>query len=278
MLAEWFQYLTTPCPGFLRALGYPQQIIATQARYRRCKKAWRPHLEHTKSVILESALESTGTKRAVILGSGSLLDIPLAGLSHRFDQVELVDILHLPWVKRHALRYPNVRFHTLDVTGVCQPFFDQVAHLNPSGNGAADPVEPRLPQAYPKPLSQSLNFGQVDFLASVNLLSQLPMMPMAFLEKRGQPHCSDEGMSFSRALITNHLLWIKASSERTCLITDLERRVCNLSGEEMVREDALYGVALSEPDREWIWDIAPHPEINSHQDFRHRVGGFLNLH
>ncbi len=278
MLAEWFQYLTTPCPSFLRALGYPQQIIATQARYRRCKKAWRPHLEHTKSVILESALGSAGTKRAVILGSGSLLDIPLAGLSHRFDQVELVDILHLPWVKRHALRYPNVRFHTLDVTGVCRPVFDQVAQAKRNGNGISDPVKPRLPQAYPIPLSQSLGLGQVDFLASVNLLSQLPLIPVAFLEKRGELQCSDEGVSFSRALITNHLLWIKAGAERTCLITDLERRVCSLSGEEMMREDALHGVALPEPDREWIWDIAPHPEINANHDFLHRVGGFLDLH
>ncbi|WP_282608110.1 hypothetical protein [Pelagibius sp. Alg239-R121] len=272
MLAEWFRYLTTPCPRHLRALGYPQQIIATHARYRRCEDAWRPHLESTKSFILESAAGASGNRRAVILGSGSLLDIPLAELSRDFEQIELVDILHLPWVKRRGLRYPNVRFHDLDVTGLCE----SLVSLEKLGRGAQG-RQTELPQTEPQSLEQSLSCGPIDFLVSVNLLSQLPLMPSAFLEKRCPAYTDADRKAFSQGLIVNHLHWLKAHTDQVCLITDLERSICDGAGHEIDREDALFGVALPAPDREWMWDIALQPEVHPLHDLRHRVGGYCNL-
>jgi hypothetical protein len=272
MLAEWFLYLTARCPKHLRALGYPQEIIATQARYRRCKAAWRPHLESSRSLILECAARARGRQCAVILGSGVLLDIPLAELSRQFERVELVDILHLPWVKRHGLRYPNVHFHALDVTGVCEALY---AHSEQAGEGQG--TTSRLPQVLPDLLTRSLGIGGIDFLASVNLLSQLPLVPCAFLEKRCDEYSARDYEIFSRALIANHLLWLKNNAERVCLITDLERAIHNNLGEEVDREDALYGVSLPEPDRVWNWNIAPRPEVHPQRDLQHRVGGYLNL-
>lgn len=272
MLAEWFQYLTTPCPKHLRALGYPQEIIATQARYRRCKEAWRPHLENTKAFILESASSVKGSGTAVVLGSGMLLDVPLAELAQRFEQVILVDIVHLPWVKRQGKRYSNVRFHALDVTGVCEVLFNQVKQVR-SGQGPA----PKLPQMLPKPLPQSLGVSSVDFLVSVNLLSQLPILPCAFLERRCPAYSDDDLEVFSEALIANHLLWLKSNSDQVCLIMDLQRRTYGASGEETERENLVGGDVLPQPDRDWIWEVAPHPERHPQMDFRHKVGGFQNL-
>ncbi len=272
MILEWLQYLLTPCPKHLRAMGYPQEIIATQARYRRCKEAWRPHLENTKAAILESAAAAEGRDCAVILGSGSLLDIPLAELSRQFKQVILVDILHLPWVKRQALRYPNVRFVELDVTGICEALVAQVESVK-----AAPEKRPKLPEVLPPPLAQSLKLAAIDFLASVNLLSQLPVVPCAFLEKHC-PVCSEaEREVFSRALTDNHLLWLKASAEQVCLITDLQRVLCNEMGEVVEQRDALYGTVSDEADRHWVWDIAPAPELYQERSLRHRVGAYLQL-
>lgn len=272
MLFEWLQYLTTPCAKHLRALGYPQEIIATQARYRRCKAAWRPHLDNTKATILESAAAARGNSCAVILGSGSLLDVPLAELSQGFKEVILVDILHLPWVKRRGLRYPNVRFHAMDVTGVCETLVGEIERER-MGQGR----RPKLPQVLPAPLADSLEVAAIDFLASVNLLSQLPIVPCAYLEKHC-PACSDaERESFARALIRNHLLWLKASAEQVCLITDLERVICDLEGCEVQREGALPGATLTDPQREWHWDISPCPEAYPEHSVRHHVAGFLHL-
>lgn len=272
MLAEWFQYLTTPCPKHLRALGYPQEIIATQARYRRCKEAWRPHLENTKAFILESAAAAKGSRTAVVLGSGVLLDVPLAELSQCFEQVILVDIVHLPWVKRHGLRYPNVRFHELDVTGVCELLFDQVKQVK-RGQGS----KLKLPEMLPKPLTQSLGVSSIDFLVSVNLLSQLPILLCAFLERRCSTYSDHDLEVFSEALIANHLLWLKSSTEQVCLITDLQRRTYGASGDETERENLVCGDILPQPDCDWIWNVALHPEQHPQMDFRNKVGAFQIL-
>ena len=46
MLAEWFKHLTLPCPAPLRDMGYAREMIAIEARHKRCHVAWAPHLEH----------------------------------------------------------------------------------------------------------------------------------------------------------------------------------------------------------------------------------------
>ena len=268
MLFEWLQYLATPCPKHLRAMGYPQEIIATQARYQRCREAWRPHLENTKAFILESAAAARGNRIAVVLGSGMLLDVPLAELSQGFAQVILVDILHLPWVKRRARRYPNVRFLELDVTGTCEILFDQVKRIRP-GQGAL----PGLPNLLPEPLPQSLGVPSIDFLASVNLLSQLPILPQAFLEGRCPAYSDEELQVFSHALIENHLAWLKASAVHVCVTADKERVLSNSKGDVIEREDALFGVELPAEDRSWIWRVAPQAEWRGDRQMENRVVG-----
>ena len=270
MLVEWLQYLATPCPKHLRAMGYPQEIIATQARYRRCREAWRPHLENTKAFILESAAAAQRKGTAVVLGSGMLLDVPLAELSHRFEQVILVDILHLPWVKLRASRYPNVRSQELDVTGLCEPLFRQVEQAR-SGQAASA----ILPEVCPEPLSRSLGVASIDFLVSVNLLSQLPIMPRAYLERNCPGLSEGDFETFAQRLLADHLSLLKESAEGVCLITDLERRICEASGNMVESETAIPAQKLPEPDREWIWDISPRPESYKEYDVRHRVGGLI---
>ena len=42
MLAEILTYLTTPCPGYVREMGYLYEAIAVQGRYRRNRASWQP--------------------------------------------------------------------------------------------------------------------------------------------------------------------------------------------------------------------------------------------
>lgn len=264
MLAEWFQYLLTPCPKHLRKMGYPQEIIATQARYRRCKAAWRPHLENSKQALLESAEMASGRGQAVILGSGVLLDVPLADLARRFEKVVLIDIVHLPWVRRHALRYPNVSFLAIDVTDSAHLLYDLLQRDRSAGGSQRS-----LLRQLRKPLFKDL--GAIDFLASVNLLSQLPVLPLAYLAKREPGVRETKHTAFARTLIENHLLWLKASAEKVCLITDLERVTYDADGREAAREGALYGVKLPDATREWVWEVAPRFELGQDHYVCNRV-------
>ena len=80
MLAEWFRHLSTPCDPKLKRMGYLKELISIDARHKRCRGAWAPHLTIAKYIILETA-EGIPRRRVTVLGSGLLLDIPLEPLA-----------------------------------------------------------------------------------------------------------------------------------------------------------------------------------------------------
>lgn len=94
MILEILEWCATPCPWFARTKGLLAAQIAIRHRARRCRAAWKPHLEAcrdfvAKSVGLEAALENL-----VILGSGHLNDFDLPFLLQRFQKITLVDAVH----------------------------------------------------------------------------------------------------------------------------------------------------------------------------------------
>ena len=114
MLIEWLMHLSTPCSPRLKRMGYLKELIAIEARHRRWRDQWAPHLEHCKKIILQ-ATAGIPHQRVTVLGSGLLLDVPLVRLCDMFDEVELVDILHLPRVQKRAQFFPNVRLVDADL-------------------------------------------------------------------------------------------------------------------------------------------------------------------
>jgi hypothetical protein len=246
MLAEWITFLTTPCPWPLRRLGYLGEVIGTQSRYRRCRAAWAPHLENSRRAILAAAADTPGRRKVTVLGSGLLLDVPLAELAARFDEVALVDVVHLRPARRAARRFSNVRLVAADVSGV-------IGKL--AGPGGVPP-------------SLDLPEGDADLVVSANLLTQLPFLPCRWLSRRAD---SEEAIAaFARALMRQHLQALARLPGRVCLITEVEQRLCD--GEDTVETfDPLYGLDVGAATGEWLWDIAPRPEINRRYDVRYRV-------
>ena len=125
MLSEWLKHLILPCPAPLRDMGYAKELIAIEARHRRCHDAWAPHLEHCKKVILDAA-QDIPHEKAVVLGSGLLLDIPLQELSETFSDVVLVDIFHMPAVRKRIRDRTNVRLETADISGLANATWTHV--------------------------------------------------------------------------------------------------------------------------------------------------------
>lgn len=245
MLAEWITYLTTPCPWPLRRLGYLREVIGTQSRYRRCAAAWAPHLKNSRRAILAAA-DTPGRRKVTVLGSGLLLDVPLAELAATFEEVALVDVLHLRPARRAAHRFSNVRLVEADVSGVIGQLPDP----------EAVPPSPDLPE------------GDADLVVSANLLTQLPFLPCRWLSRRAE---QEEAIAaFARALMGEHLAALARLPGRVCLITEVEHRLCD--GENTAETfDPLYGLDVGAVSAEWLWDIAPRPEINRRYDVRYRV-------
>jgi hypothetical protein len=258
MLGEWFTYLTTPCPRYLREMGYLRELVGVRSRFRRCRGPWANHLDNCRKLIIEAAGACRRRRRAVILGSGFLYDIPLAELSSLFEDVVLVDLLHPRAARRLGRRYANVVFVEHDVIGVLS---------------ALHVVVERGGETLPRPDLGSLPGEDADLMVSANLLSQLSLLPRMYLERRGFSEGIDE---FSRALVQCHLSDLAAFPGIACLITDVER--LTLEDDEVIAsEDPLFGVPLPYRGREWVWNIAPRPEVHRHRDYRHRVLGVVDL-
>ena len=258
----WLDYLAIPVPRHVRQMGYVRELRALRERRNRCRSAWSSHLEHTRAVILDAAARCERRRSALVAGSGLLFDIPLEELSRRFESVVLVDIVHAWSVHRQAVRFSNVRLLPLDVTGVVEQCH-ALAHR-------------RSPAVLPQRAVDRLVGEDFDLVASVNVLSQLPVVPNGYMSRRIRSLTEAEKSEFSRALVVNHLDWLCGFPGIACLVTDLER-LCYGDCGLVSREESLWGVALPEGGRDWVWDLAPRPEMYFHLDVRHRVGGYASF-
>lgn len=261
-IRSWLDYLASPAPRHLRNMGYVREMKALRVRRNRCRAAWRPHLERTRALVLEAAAQCERRRNALIVGSGLLYDVPLTELSRQFDSVVLVDVVHSWSVHRQAGRISNVRLAPLDVTGVVERCY------------ALARARTRAP--LPQRPVDCFSGEPFDLVASVNVLSQLPVLPNGYLSRRIRSLTGAQIADFSRALVKNHLDWICSFPGVACLVSDLERLHCGHAG-IVAREGSLWGVALPDGGREWYWDFAPAPEMDFRLDVRHRVVGYPNF-
>lgn len=239
MLIDLFHYLTTPASWAHRRGGHLRESVLLRSRSRRCRAAWAPHLGRARALVVQACEGLTRTRTCVVLGSGLLDDVPLDHLAARFTEVRLVDAIH-PWPTRWAVRgRANVTLVTEDLTRPGAVFAQ--------GGGAT-----------------------VDLVISANLLSQLPILPVA----RAGESDADLGGRIVRA----HLDALTRLTARVCLVTDVEQREEDRDGTVTDRLDLLHGETLPAPDETWTWDLAPFGETARHRRLVHRVQGYRDWH
>lgn len=261
-MPRWLDTLLTPCPRHLRAMGYLRELINLRARRSRCRKAWQPHLDHCRAVLLQAMEQCTSRRKAVILGSGLLTDVPLAELSAAFREVVLVDIVHPLTARWQCRRYANVRLLPADVTDTAEAVYR-----------VADDADAKLPRAEP---TLFLDDSEVDLVASVNLLSQLPIMPRDYLNWFGV-HSAEAIDAYARAVIVAHLSWLQRLPGTVALLTDVECMTLARGGRVVRKTSALFGVELPWTGDSWVWNLAPQWEVSRRYSYQRRVVGIPNL-
>lgn len=256
MLSEWLAWLTTSCPPQARRLGHLRESIAIRARHQRCAPAWRPHLERSREALLTSLNACDRHRAALVFGSGLLLDVPLDELAQRFERVLLIDVVHLPEARRAARRYANVHSIEHDATG----FFEQMDTLTPDALNLPPPA-------------RFLDDATVDWVASVNLVSQLPLLPSAWLARRFPALDEPTLAAWGRRLMRQHLDYLAAFDAPACALADLEQTVYDRDGAAL-ETTAFSDVLNIETNRmidSWRWDVAPVGEIAKGIGSFHRV-------
>lgn len=262
MIPEAIEYLATPCARPLRGMGYPRELMGIRGRAWRCWNAWKPHLERSKAVVHSAVARCEQRRKAVILGSGMLYDVPVEELSTAFREVLLVDIVHplKNWLPN--LRFKNLRRVTADLTGTADEVF-RVAKMPGT----------RLPRTEP---SLFLDESEIDLVVSLNLLSQLPVIPTTYLERVGV-HPPIAVAAFARHLLTAHLAYLQRFPCAVALITDVEKLTLNRAGNLVDSSSLMRGVALPGAGETWTWHLAPRPESAPDFSYYRRVVGISDL-
>jgi hypothetical protein len=262
MILELVEYVLTPCSLAMRRLGYLRGQLGIKVRHRQCRRAWREHLKRTQSAIRAGLLECSQRRKAVVMGSGLLLDVPLADLSAMFREVILVDVVHPLRAYVATWRYRNVRLLRADVT-------ETAAEL---ARVAKIPQAP-LPQAAPQLFCDD---PEIDYVVSVNLLSQLPYIPSLYLAK--SPHRAEQEIDdYAVSLIHAHLDYLTRLPGVVTLITDIEKIQVDAEGREIDRFDILYGVKLPWTGEEWTWEHVPVGHLSREHAYLRRVCAVTNV-
>ncbi len=264
-----FHYIS--CPKYIRELGLLSDLIGIESRYSRHKQAWKPHLENSRRMILETAQNLKKHDRIIIFGAGSLHDVPLKELSEIFAEVHLVDIFFLQHTINEIKRYSNVEFHELDVTGILEKAFATMQRLK-TGSRKLEVLKYELDTLstfMPKHFSD----GKFDLVISLNLLSQLPMALKNYVEKSKIPHLDNDEIfnHFYRNLILNHLSFLRSfavNDSKVLLISDTEKMVYDQNNELKACESSLEGLDETifkdwNAIDSWDWDLAPWGELDS---------------
>lgn len=260
MLSDLIASFTTPCSPYIRALGYLDEAIAMRRRYRRNKHAWQPHLDSTRRFMLSTAEKCRGRNKVILLGSGLLLDVPLGELSELFREVVLMDVVCLPEIQRQIKRYNNVNFIEHDATAVAERLS--------LGRRSKDH---RLPKAMPAFAGEQ---DHADLIVSLNILSQLWVVPRAFIGQHLRGTSPEQVDEWCKQLVETHYAWLLSRACDICLVADFAHVKRDAEGNIISRGSTVYDIKLPRPDATWTWNIAPISRQNPHSSKELIVGAW----
>ncbi|MFN8370167.1 MAG: hypothetical protein U0T83_06025 [Bacteriovoracaceae bacterium] len=250
MLYEWIEYLTTKSPLHLKRMGYLHEFIALKYKFKRNRKAWKPHLTNTKNQILKICESLTGPKNSIVLiGSGPLQDIPLRRLAQTFKEVILIDLYHPKFIL-----YKNVRTIKVDITNALETVYK-----------LEDLILPKL-----------IDFGfKADLVISCNIFSQLTLKVEDFLNERGKFEAS-RFENWKKHIQNNHLLQLKELGRRAYMISDyqwnwFDKKHNLIEREDLIPEELADAHNLVKIN-EWEWLNSPKGELGPNMYLINKVG------
>jgi hypothetical protein len=264
MFARLLRRLSTTCPRPARELGLLREHEDIAQRHAKVRAAWAPHLAESRKVILEIAGRCARRDRALVIGAGDCLDVPVAELAELFQEVVLADIVTSAEVKRWERELPGrVRGVNWDASGALVTLAavrDTVAaHEAPEIFARADPGPPPG--------------GEADFIVSANCISQLGLVPAHSLPAQA----TDQGLPdrCAKAAARRHLAWLAQRPGVRLLLADAARYDIGPDGRQLKKETLHERFGLPKPDRTWRWDLAPIPEWSPDFHRVHDVGAWV---
>ena len=202
---------------------------------------WDSHLEHCRNFILK-AIEIIKPDTVTVLGSGWLLDLPLAEMTETVEKINLVDIIHPPEVISQVSGLDKVKLIEQDITGGLIKETWMAAHRHTFLNPLESLDEISVTEYQP--------VDDPGLIISVNILTQLESLPVKLL--KGKMKADDAGfLNFRKEIQKKHIDFLK--KHKSVLITDQSEIVTDNAGNMTEDISLLTELPDGTYKEEWTW-------------------------
>lgn len=224
-------------------MGYYDYQSGLIYRHLNQKSGWDSHLEHCRNYIMR-AVDIYKPHKITVLGSGWLLELPIAEIIEKTGKVSLIDIIHPPEVITQAGNISNVELIESDLTG---GLIEEVWKTVSSHSVFSKPESLEgiiIPEFRPE--------SDPGMIISLNIITQLETLLVRYLKRKTR--ISDEEMfKFRKAIQNKHIEFI--SKYRSVLITDCEEIITKKSGELNKVSTLLAEIPSFTDKEEWSWNF-----------------------
>lgn len=227
----------------LSRMGYYDYQSRLIFRHLGQEDGWDGHLTKCRNFIL-GAVETVKPEIVTVLGSGWLLDVPLAEMLVSVKKINLVDVVHPPDVLQQAATFGKVNIINDDVSG------GLIAEVWERMQGYSFLKKKKtLSDIAVKVWEPGFETGMV---ISLNILTQLEALPIAWIRKKAS--VSDTEYDQLRLEVQkSHLRFL--SERRSVLISDTEEVFSGPGAEHEAVRTALAAFPHGEKEDEWQWDF-----------------------
>ena len=227
----------------LHKMGYYDYQHGIIRRHINQKGGWDKHLEHCRDIILR-AIDMLHPEKITVLGSGWLLELPLAEMIEKAKEIVLIDIIHPPEVISQSADYKSVKLIEEDISGGLieevwkkagkRTFFNRLTSL--------DTIV----------IPQYLFEDDPGMVISLNILTQLESLPIRLLKKKSR--VDDEMfLEFRKEIQTNHISLLE--NHKSVLISDTSEVFTMNNGYSYEELTMVIDIPEGRVTEDWIWDF-----------------------
>jgi hypothetical protein len=210
-------------------------------RYLRQGKGWIGHEQHCRDYILR-AVEKTVPEKITVLGSGWLLDLPVAELAERGKEINLIDIIHPPEVKEQIRNLQNVKLVEDDISGG----LIEETWRKSAGRSFLNRLKTLDGITIPE-----YNLDDPGLVISLNILTQLEAMPLRLLARKAKVPVTEIN-NFRKRVQEMHISLLR--KHKSVLITDTAE-IFTGSGNKVVEKTLLADMPEGSMRENWQWDF-----------------------
>jgi hypothetical protein len=227
----------------LNKMGYYNYQNGLIYRHLNQENGWDYHLERCREFIIKE-MDFYKPEKITVLGSGWLLELPLAEMIERTEKICLVDIIHPPDVISQSGNLINVELSEQDITGglIVEVWDKTRRHSFLNRMKSLDNIT--IPEYRP-----DFDPGMV---ISLNILTQLESLLIDYIRKRSKI-MEEEFLSFRAEIQKKHIDFLK--KHRSILISDYAEVMTNKSGVSITNSTIVTDIPDGNFKEEWIWDF-----------------------